>query len=511
MKKLLLAMILFLSATITANAATLNTDVDKYIFEKVNSSCVSTYIDDARAVALIDDKVLYTDEYYEKFVFVTKDGTCDTNVTMSDASKAREKLNVIGTFLQEEGSKTYAVESKYSIWVTQFEDKVNGGVLELTHYDQTTLIDGIDYYKREHNPLGADYAVKVDPSDLTVDDIFLYYYDKDGVYEIQNEKITELSNSMKTFAENRDGYFAKSPREKRVFYVGIDNEDKLDILSDEDFLIFDSIDDFSFIESYLFFVVKDNEGRITDRINTYHTMNNVSSSNVIDADNNTVLLTITYTDDSVETYVIETYKIDAYQNVSHYRDSDFEIEFENGLEELDELYNGTEVIPSTEYEVKLDSSKIVIKKSYLDTLVEGTYEIKAVFNNGIELSLEIDVIDPVSVTLDANGGLFSGDKETYTYDEWQWDTLANIVKPTKEGYKFVGYYTTKDTGGMTLERANLIGIENDTIFYARWEKIVTNPETFDNIHTNVIMFIISMSGLVASMIYYKKFKKEVTN
>ena len=109
------------------------------------------------------------------------------------------------------------------------------------------------------------------------------------------------------------------------------------------------------------------------------------------------------------------------------------------------------------------------------------------------------------VTLDANGGKFTnGDK--YIIDDIINFDYINFNKPTREGYEFIGFFTEK-TGGKSFEEVmnSEAGIEEDTIFYARWKQTIAggagiaepdeeNPNTFDGIGTSIFMGTISLIG-----------------
>ena len=120
------------------------------------------------------------------------------------------------------------------------------------------------------------------------------------------------------------------------------------------------------------------------------------------------------------------------------------------------------------------------------------------------------------VIFDANGGVFKGNKNSLTIEEWKNEYEETLEKPTREGYMFKGYYTEKN-GGTKFE---LIlaesGIDQNMTFYAQWEEntIITpsiseeeNPNTLDTIEKTIVTLIISFLGLVSSVIYFKKKNK----
>ena len=126
------------------------------------------------------------------------------------------------------------------------------------------------------------------------------------------------------------------------------------------------------------------------------------------------------------------------------------------------------------------------------------------------------------VTLDANGGKFTNDDKYIIDDIINFD-YTNFNKPTREGYEFIGFFTEKD-GGKSFEEVmnSEAGIEEDTIFYARWKKTSgggagtaepeeENPKTFDGIGTSIFMGTISLIGLVGATIYLLKKNKVRAN
>lgn len=126
------------------------------------------------------------------------------------------------------------------------------------------------------------------------------------------------------------------------------------------------------------------------------------------------------------------------------------------------------------------------------------------------------------VTLDANGGKFTNGDKYIIEDIINFD-YTNFNKPTREGYKFIGFFTEK-TGGKSFEEVmnSEAGIEEDTIFYARWQESSVggpgiaepdeeNPNTFDAIGKSIFMGIISLIGLVGTTIYLRKQNKARAN
>ena len=55
---------------------------------------------------------------------------------------------------------------------------------------------------------------------------------------------------------------------------------------------------------------------------------------------------------------------------------------------------------------------------------------------------------------------------------------------------------------------NEADIDNNFVFYAQWEKDVKNPETFDGIGSSIVISIISLLGIISTILYLKK--KEIS-
>lgn len=137
-------------------------------------------------------------------------------------------------------------------------------------------------------------------------------------------------------------------------------------------------------------------------------------------------------------------------------------------------------------------------------------------------------VDTYKVVFDANEGTFKEEK-TLTIDKWKIGMEETLEIPTRNGYKFLGFFTEK-TGGTKLE--NYIaeaGIDGNLTFYAQWEEIlseveppisednsdlnnndkpiVDNPQTGDNIIFFVGMLFISLIGIIVSI----RFRKNLQN
>lgn len=74
------------------------------------------------------------------------------------------------------------------------------------------------------------------------------------------------------------------------------------------------------------------------------------------------------------------------------------------------------------------------------------------------------------VTFDANGGKFTNNDKIVVDDIINFD-YANFNKPTREGYRFIGFFRER-TGGKSFEEimSSEEGIKSDITFYAQWEQ-----------------------------------------
>ena len=81
-----------------------------------------------------------------------------------------------------------------------------------------------------------------------------------------------------------------------------------------------------------------------------------------------------------------------------------------------------------------------------------------------------------TVTFDANGGTCSTSSKSVTSGA----AVGTLPTPTRDGYTFAGWYTSKDTTGIAAITANT-AVSSSTTYYAHWAKAVYsgNQVTFD--------------------------------
>lgn len=128
------------------------------------------------------------------------------------------------------------------------------------------------------------------------------------------------------------------------------------------------------------------------------------------------------------------------------------------LPELINIKVGDITLTNSEYTYDATTGEIIIPK----TNITGTITIEA---KGLQINHK--------VIFDANEGIFDGGKNILTIEEWKIGDEEILEEPTREGYKFVGYFTEK-IGGTSLESYIAeAGIDDNLIFYAQWKEVKT--------------------------------------
>lgn len=111
------------------------------------------------------------------------------------------------------------------------------------------------------------------------------------------------------------------------------------------------------------------------------------------------------------------------------------------------------------------------------------------------------------VEFDANGGTFKNGKIN-TINEWNIGDEKDLEIPTRDGYKFLGFFTDKENGTSLESYLAEAGIDKDIIFYARWEKLnnenIKIPETSDMINKELIIVSTSIISIFVTIFYLKK-------
>lgn len=175
----------------------------------------------------------------------------------------------------------------------------------------------------------------------------------------------------------------------------------------------------------------------------------------------------------------------------------------------DKLFNKDNKLLMTyeEGQIKI-ADNLTSSDNIVYTLTEEDKETIRVSNN--KITSIPDVIEVIfakeigyKITFDANGGKF-GNETIYAIDNWDVSLYDSLTKPTRDGYKFEGYYTEK-TGGTKFEMIlNESGIDSDMTLYAQWKLEEEVPKTLDNITNSIMIGTISLIGLVGATIYLRK-------
>ena len=142
-----------------------------------------------------------------------------------------------------------------------------------------------------------------------------------------------------------------------------------------------------------------------------------------------------------------------------------------------------------------------------------------------KIELIVSTKEDYKIVFDANGGTFENNVKTIEIEDIINFDYKTFKKPTKDNYKFIGFYTKNGKSYDDIMNSEA-GIEEDTIFYAKWELIsseggssesipynpeVENPETIDYIDKVVIIGTISLIGILITTIYLNKKEKKELN
>ncbi len=90
-------------------------------------------------------------------------------------------------------------------------------------------------------------------------------------------------------------------------------------------------------------------------------------------------------------------------------------------------------------------------------------------------SNNIIVPETYTVSLDPNGGLCSKDSITVNYGQ----AYGTMPTPTRTGYKFAGWWTTKATGGKQVTKDTVCYATGNFTLYARWTALASYTVTLN--------------------------------
>lgn len=180
----------------------------------------------------------------------------------------------------------------------------------------------------------------------------------------------------------------------------------------------------------------------------------------------------------------------------------------DGYESFDKVFINDNELDTNSYVLNNDTGEVEISKSYLEMLSSGVYDLRVESSNSYAETTFTIKNKTIKLIFDANSGAFKDGTTTLEINDIINFNYDNLEKPTRNGYKFIGFYTEKNGGKSYNDLMNSeAGIEEDTILYARWEVEEENPKTFDEIETSIFIGTISLIGLIGATIYLKKRNK----
>lgn len=152
--------------------------------------------------------------------------------------------------------------------------------------------------------------------------------------------------------------------------------------------------------------------------------------------------------------------------------------------------------------VKINGNIVDVEKYSYNSKTGDIFISKNLFDGDIEIAASAVKIE-YKVIFDANGGTFKNNIKTINIEDIINFDYEAFKKPTRDGHKFVGFYTSDNKSYYDVMNSEA-GIEKDTTFYAKWELLEENPKTFDGIGSTIIMAIISLIGLVGIALHLRK-------
>lgn len=149
---------------------------------------------------------------------------------------------------------------------------------------------------------------------------------------------------------------------------------------------------------------------------------------------------------------------------------------------------------------------------------DGAVEFKAgetveITNDYPELTLfavwELNPLVKYTITYDANGGKDAPDAQSVESRTGKGEFVITSKVPTREGYKFVGWATSKN-GGAEYYGGNRVNVTGNVTLYAVWLSNATPPKTGDDSNIGLWLSLASLSalGMGAALHFGKKRKQE---
>ena len=103
----------------------------------------------------------------------------------------------------------------------------------------------------------------------------------------------------------------------------------------------------------------------------------------------------------------------------------------------------------------------------------------AIYRNTLNTSVSLTIVDPATNYV-VTFKYYNGDDDTERPKKYG-DTVGPLSSPTKEGYNFIGWYTTPDTGGTKISTDTVI--TGPVTFHARYVAIVCKKAASGTLHT----------------------------
>lgn len=255
------------------------------------------------------------------------------------------------------------------------------------------------------------------------------------------------------------------------------------------------------ISSHLFVVQKDSSKMVEPIVKTVDSVTNVeiSTDEILPLDTTIQANKLTSGDDYNKivkllnltdnlTYDLKLYSDTMNKYITKLDSGEFEVKIP-----ISEDFKGKDLVvyyvnennETQLYDVVLKGDYAIFKTTHFSIYTLGYKESKLIF--------------------DSNGGTFKNNKKTIEVTDIINFSYKNFEKPTRKGYKLIGFYTEK-TGGKSYDDImnSEAGVEGNITLYARWEVDESVPKTSDNIVKSFFTSIICLFGLLVTIKYIKK-------
>ena len=135
----------------------------------------------------------------------------------------------------------------------------------------------------------------------------------------------------------------------------------------------------------------------------------------------------------------------------------------------------------------------------------STYDLEKLSPLNLEVEIEVtkaNVTTTYTVTYDANDGKGAPSEQQ---EEVGKELTLSTTKPTREGYEFTGWNTSKDGKGTSYLAGSKYTEGKDVTLYAMWketENVKKNPQTGDTLI--YVVLLLTLGALIYSYWYMKK-------